>query len=123
MPYRDPAQKAAWMREYRKRKRSGQVGVPTSLPSTTSVLHAPEPSVVPKQRVETSSPPPAPLNAGFVRKGARGNFKTALELARTFPCLAHAAAIVESDRDQSGVNRAQVSGEETAQACVNARGC
>src|SRR5215470_3655231 len=37
MPYRDPAQGAAWMREYRKRKRAGKTGAPATLPCVPSV--------------------------------------------------------------------------------------
>jgi hypothetical protein len=73
------------MREYRKRKRLGKMGTPTSLPSTPSIVRATELSRASRQTIESSGPQPTPPNAGFVRKGARRGFKTALELARTFP--------------------------------------
>jgi hypothetical protein len=85
MPYRDPAQRAAWMREYRKRKRVGQMSAPASLISGPSVVHAPESSRVSQQTIERSCVKRTPANSGFVRKGARSSFRTALELARTFP--------------------------------------
>ena len=85
MPYRDPAKRAAWMREYRKRKRVGQMGLPASPPSTLFLLRAPDPPPISRQTSERSSPQTTPPKTGSVRKGARSNFRTALELARTFP--------------------------------------
>jgi hypothetical protein len=85
MPYRDPAQRAAWMREYRKRKRVGRTGAPASLPSPPSITRALEPAPVPRRIAERPGPHPAPPSTGFVREGAVSSFKTALELARTFP--------------------------------------
>jgi len=72
------------MREYRKRKRLGQVGAPASLSATPSVVRAPEPSRVSRPTIQRSSQPTRPNN-GFVRQTARSSFKTAPELARTFP--------------------------------------
>jgi hypothetical protein len=46
MPYRDPANRAAWMREYRKRKRLGKTGAPVSLRPTPSIVRGPGPSPV-----------------------------------------------------------------------------
>ena len=74
------------MFEYRKRKGAVRMGELASLSSTpTSVVRAPEPSRVPQRIIESPGPQPAPPNTGFVRKGAGNTFKTALELARTFP--------------------------------------
>jgi len=85
MPYRDPAQRAAWMREYRKRKRVERVGEPASLPSRPSNVRAPEPSRVSQQGVMGSSPQPSAQKSGPVRNTVRSSFKTALRLAQTFP--------------------------------------
>jgi len=46
---------------------------PLSLPSSPSIVRAPEP------------PQPTPPNRAFSRKGARSTLGTALELAPTFP--------------------------------------
>src|SRR5262249_36759392 len=85
MPYRDPARRAAWMREYRKRKRVGRTGAPLSLSSPPSVVRVPEPSHVSRPTIESLDPQPTPPNTSFVRKSTRSTFRTALELARTFP--------------------------------------
>lgn len=85
MPYRDPAQRAAWMREYRKRKRVGLVGVSASLPSAASVVRVPEPSAATIRTTESLGAQPVSATTKFVLKRARSTFKTALELARTFP--------------------------------------
>ncbi len=82
MPYRDPARRAAWMREYRRRKRTARISAPVS---SISIVPAPEPSLVPQRIIERPSPPPARPNTEFVRKGSSSSFKTALELAPTFP--------------------------------------
>src|ERR1700741_286022 len=85
MPYRDPAQRAAWMREYRKRKRLGQMSAPVAVPSTPSIVRAPERSSVLRRIVERAGPQLAPANTGFVLRPAGSSFKSALELARPFP--------------------------------------
>jgi hypothetical protein len=85
MPYCDPARRAAWMREYRKRKRATQVNVPVSRTSSASIVRAPEPSGVPQRITESPGPQAAPPNTGLWRQGARSSFKTALELAQPFP--------------------------------------
>jgi hypothetical protein len=85
MPYRDPAQRAAWMREYRRRKRGEEVGSRVLHPSPLSAARAPEPSRVPVRIIESARPQPRPPNTWFSRRGVRSSFKTALELARTFP--------------------------------------
>jgi hypothetical protein len=85
MPYRDPAQRAAWMREYRRRKRGIPTSAPVSLRTPLSVPRATEPSNIARRIIETPGLQPAPANTGFVRKSARSSFKTALQLARTFP--------------------------------------
>jgi hypothetical protein len=72
------------MREYRKRKREIRTTAPVSVPSTPSLVRAPKPSGVPGRTIEGSNSQPAPP-IKFVRKAARSSFKTALELARTFP--------------------------------------
>src|SRR5262249_24444299 len=53
MPYRDPARRAAWMREYRKRKRVGRTGAPLSLSSPPSVVRVPEPSHVSRPTIHS----------------------------------------------------------------------
>jgi hypothetical protein len=85
MPYRDPSRKAAWMREYRKRKRVAHTSAPVALPSPPSVVRRPEPSFVPQRIMEGPGPQPARPNTGFAPQGARSSFKTASELARPFP--------------------------------------
>ena len=118
MPYRDPAQKAAWMREYRKRKRLGKTGAPPSLPSAPSVARPPEPPRVSVKTIDGASAQPSHPTTGLVPKAARTRLKTALDLARTFPfgssppgyaCIAitpatvrpaHGAAIVSEPKDE-----------------------
>ena len=73
------------MWEYRKRKRLGETSAPASLTSTPFLVSAQDPSRVRRQAIEMSSPHPATPNTGLVRKRVRSSFKTALELARTFP--------------------------------------
>jgi hypothetical protein len=85
MPYRDPAQRAAWMRQYRKRKRVGKAGARASIPSVPSVVRAPDDLRVSRQTQEGADRQVAPTNSRFVRKAGRSSFKTALDLARTFP--------------------------------------
>jgi len=93
MPYRDPAQRAAWMREYRKRKREIRTSAPASLRTPPSAPRAPEPSRGIRQTTERSGPQPGPPNTGSVRKTARSSFKTGLELARPFPFGALASQV------------------------------
>jgi hypothetical protein len=85
MPYRDPAQKAAWMRKYRKRKRLGKTGALGSSPTAPSGVRAPEPLSVSPKTIDSSGRQPAPANTGVTRNSVRSSFKTALQLARTFP--------------------------------------
>jgi len=92
MPYRDPAKRATWMRQYWQRKRLGQVSVPASLSSRPSVVRAPEPSRVWRPTIQRSIQP-TPPNNGLVRKAARGSFKTTTELARTVPFGALASQV------------------------------
>ena len=73
------------MRQYRKRKRVGQVGAPSAVSSSPSVVRALEPSRVSPKMILRSVAQPAAPNEGLVRKAPRSSFKTALELARTFP--------------------------------------
>ena len=73
------------MREDRKRKHRARISAPVSVPSTPSIVRAPEPSSVLGRIRERPDPQPTPANTGFVRKGASSSFGTALELARTFP--------------------------------------
>ena len=84
MPYRDPARRAAWMREYRKRKRAGHSCPPASLSSTPSVVRAPEPSLSPRLTIERSGNELATPKTGVVRKRAPSSFKTALDLHELF---------------------------------------
>jgi hypothetical protein len=139
MPYRDPAQRAAWMREYRKRKRAGKAGTPVSSTATPSFVRTPDSSRLSRPTIESSGPQPAPSNAGYRRKAARSSFKTALDLARTFPLgsslpgyariaitratvrQARGAAIVEVVRDESGgssENRRLSAAEENFRAAA-----
>jgi hypothetical protein len=73
------------MREYRRRKRRERMSSLVLPSSPPSVVRAPEPSRVPGRMLESKSSQPGPRNTGFSRKSARSTFKTALELARTFP--------------------------------------
>jgi hypothetical protein len=73
------------MREYRKRKRTAPMSAPVSRAFSPSIMRAPEPSHVPEPIIERPVPQPAPPNTGVARKRARSGFKTALQLARTFP--------------------------------------
>src|SRR5215469_2279285 len=84
MPYRDPARRAAWMREYRRRKRVARTTAPTLHVASPSDMRVPEPSSVLQRIIERPAPQRA-LPNGFLRKGAGSNSKTALELARSFP--------------------------------------
>jgi hypothetical protein len=93
MPYRDPANRAAWMREYRKRKHGRRTSVPVSVPSPPSVARTPEPSHTTWPIVDQTGPQPMSSNTGFVRKGAGSSFKSALDLARTFPFGALASQV------------------------------
>src|SRR5215475_3348964 len=85
MPYRDPAQRAAWMREYRRRKRAGQTSSLAPLRSAPPSVRAPEPTHVSPKRIDSSGPQLAPAKSAPVRKTVRNSFETALDLARTFP--------------------------------------
>jgi len=73
------------MREYRKRKRLGKAGAPASLGIAPSGARAPEPSRVSGQTIQRPVPQPAPLKIGVARKRLQSSFKTALDLAQTFP--------------------------------------
>ena len=85
MPYRDPAQKAAWMREYRKRKRGRKTFAPAPLRAASPRVATPEPPPVSPKKIDSSSPQLAPGPTGVAQKRPRNGFKTALQLARTFP--------------------------------------
>jgi hypothetical protein len=84
MPYRDPARKAAWMREYRNRKHATKISAPLSRASSPSIVRAREPSRVPDRIIERTGPQPARPNDGFARGGGC-DFKTALEVTQSFP--------------------------------------
>jgi hypothetical protein len=58
VPYRNPARRAAWMREYRKRKRLGNTGAPASLPTATYGVRAAESSRVSPKTIDSSGPNP-----------------------------------------------------------------
>jgi hypothetical protein len=73
------------MREYRRRKRLGQMSVPASLTSAPSVVRAPEPSQTVWPTLQRSGPQPSLATTVLAAKAARTKFKTALDLARTFP--------------------------------------
>jgi hypothetical protein len=62
-----------------------RTSAPVAVPSPPSIVRAPEPSSIPRLIIKRPGPQPTPANTGFVRKGARSSFKTALQLARTFP--------------------------------------
>jgi hypothetical protein len=93
MPYRDPARRAAWMREYRKRKRAAQISAPVSRASSPSIVRAPEPSHVPQRVKERPDPQPARPSTRLVREGTGSSPKTALELARFFPIGVHGSQV------------------------------
>jgi len=73
------------MREYRKRKRVARVGAPASLPVTSSGVRAPEPPRVAPKTIGSLGPQTALPNTVPWRKAVRSRFKTAPDLARTFP--------------------------------------
>jgi hypothetical protein len=79
MPYRDPAQRAAWMREYRKRKRAMHVSEPLERTPSASIEGArdPWPPIIRKPAPQTKAPD--------AKLGRRGALNTALDLARPFP--------------------------------------
>ena len=128
MPYRDPAQRAAWMRQYRKRKRAGQVGAPAAVSSSPSVVRAPEPSRTTWPISERTGPQPMSPNAGFVESllaaasrahwnwrglflrgsSPHGYARTATAPDTVHP--AHGAAIVEVQRDESASSPILLSG-------------
>ena len=85
MPYRDRAQRAAWMREYRKRKRVENVSAPALYPSKPAIVRAPESTRVSHKTIDSLGPQPTRANIAITRKRPFSSFKTALELARTFP--------------------------------------
>ena len=79
MPYRDPAQRAAWVREYRKRKRAeplNGIAERELQPSIEGAL----PAIMRKADSQTLR-----LDDKSRRREAVKSFKTALELARSFP--------------------------------------
>src|SRR5947209_6452096 len=82
MPYRDPARRAAWMREYRKRKRAESMSDHMRQVPSASIERARErgPSIMRRPDPQTQAP-----RAKLKRRGAGSTFKTALELARPFP--------------------------------------
>ena len=103
MPYRDPAKRATWMRQYWQRKRLGQVSVPASLSSRPSVVRAPEPSRVWRPTIQKQHAEALKrrqnwrelfLSEPLPRKYAR----IAIPTVRP----AHGAAVVEVVRDESG---------------------
>ena len=63
----------------------GRGGTPASSTATPAFVRAPDSSRLSRPTIESSGPQPAPPNAVYRRKAARSSFKTALELARTFP--------------------------------------
>ncbi len=73
------------MREYRRRKRAAKMSAPVSRGFSPSIVSAPEPSRVPEPIIKRRVPQPAHPKTGFVQPGPRSSFKTALELARSFP--------------------------------------
>ena len=118
MRYRDPARRAVWMRECRKRKRTAQRSALVLRASSPSIVRAPDPSRVPRRIIKSPEPQPARPNTGFARKGARSSFKTALDrrglflsecslplharIAMTQASVrpAHGAAIVDGESDE-----------------------
>lgn len=82
MPYRDAAQRAAWMREYRKRKRAVHMSEPLERSPSASMEGArdPWPPIIRKPAPQTKA-----LDAKLERRRAIGALKTALDLARPFP--------------------------------------
>jgi hypothetical protein len=81
------------MREYRKRKHAAKESAPVAGACSPSIVRAPEPSRVPVRIIERPVPQPAPLKTGLVRQGPPIGFKTALELARSFPIGVHGSRV------------------------------
>jgi len=116
MPYRDPAQRAAWMREYRRQKRVERTSLPVLPPSPPSIVRAPEPSGVLADIIESTSPQPSPRTPGFRERvpgtalKLRWNWRELFLLGSSPPGFAHiaitpaivrpahGAAIVERER-------------------------
>jgi hypothetical protein len=83
------------MREYRRRKREIRTSAPVSVPSTPSIVRAPEPSSAPERIIDRALQQPARPKAGFIRPGPPIGFKTALELARSFPIGVHGSQVCQ----------------------------
>jgi hypothetical protein len=83
------------MRDYRKRKRAAKMmSAPVSRVFSPSIVSAPEPSRVPECITERPVPQPSRPKTGFVRPGPRSSFKTALELARSYPVGVHGSQVL-----------------------------
>ena len=81
------------MREYRKRKHAAQMSAPVSRKFSPPIARAPEPSRVPVRIIERPACQLTRPETGVVRQGPRTSFKTALELARSFPVGVHGAQV------------------------------
>jgi hypothetical protein len=65
--HRDPAQRAPWMREYRRRKRAAKMSAPASRSFSPPIVRAPEPSRLPERIMERPIPQPGLPKIGFVK--------------------------------------------------------
>lgn len=83
------------MREYRKRKRASKMSALASRPFSASIARAPEPSRATQRIIESPVPQLARQSTGFVQKSPRSSFKTALELARSFPIGLHGSQVCQ----------------------------
>jgi hypothetical protein len=81
------------MRDYRKRKRVAKMSAPASHAFSASVARAPEPYRLLERIIERPVRQPARPKTGFVRQGPHSSFKTALELARSFPIGVHGSQV------------------------------
>jgi hypothetical protein len=81
------------MREYRKRKRTAKMSAPAARAFSPSIMRAPEPSRLPERIMERPIPQPVRPKIGLVRQGPLIGFKTALELARSFPVGVHGSQV------------------------------
>jgi hypothetical protein len=81
------------MREYRKRKHAAPMSAPAARAFSPSIMRAPEPSRLPERIIDRPVSRPALPKIGLVPQGPLSSFKTALELARSFPVGVHGSQV------------------------------
>jgi hypothetical protein len=81
------------MREYRKRKHAAPMSASVSRAFSPSIARPPEPSCLPERIMERPFPRPVRPKIGLVPQGPLSSFKTALELARSFPVGVHGSQV------------------------------